>query len=131
MDDLFALDAPFERVSVLLPLPLDAAYDYKADPAWGLGRGAVVEVPLGRRRLIGVVLGPGGDDVPDERLRGVIRAFDVPPLPAAVLDLVDWVASWTLAPRGSVLRMAVSSPGALEPPPATPEIGRASCRERV
>lgn len=119
VDDLFALDAPFERVSVLLPLPLDGPYDYKADPALGLGRGAVVEVPLGKRRLIGVVLGPGGDEVAEERLRGVIRAFDVPPLPATVLDLVDWVASWTLAPRGSVLRMAVSSPGALEPTPAT------------
>jgi len=119
VDDLFPLDAPYERVSVLLPLPLDAAYDYKADPAWGLGRGAVVEVPLGRRRLIGVVLGPGGDDVAEDKLRGVIRVFDVPRLPGTVLDLVDWVAGWTLAPRGSVLRMAISSPGALEPPPPT------------
>ncbi len=119
MDDLFPLDAPYERVSVLLPLPLDGAYDYKADPAWGLGRGAVVEVPLGRRRLIGVVLGPGGDDVAEDKLRWAIRAFDVPRLPGTVLDLVDWVAGWTLAPRGSVLRMAISSPGALEPPPAT------------
>jgi len=117
--DLLPLDAPFDRVSVLLPLPLDAPYDYKADPALALGRGAIVEVPLGKRRLIGVVLGPGGDEVAAERLRGVIRKFDVPPLPAGVIDLVDWVASWTLAPRGAVLRMAINSPGALEPPAAT------------
>ncbi|HEY9567758.1 MAG TPA: hypothetical protein VIR38_06700, partial [Thalassobaculum sp.] len=63
MTDLLPLDAPFDRVSVLLPLPLDAAYDYKADPALGLARGMIVEVPLGKRRLTGVVLGPGGDDV--------------------------------------------------------------------
>ena len=117
MTDLLPLDEPFDRVSVLLPLPLDVAYDYKADPALGLARGAIVEVPLGKRRLVGVVLGPGGDEVAEERLRAVVRAFDVPPLPAAVLDLVDWVAAWTLAPRGNVLRMAISSPGALEPPP--------------
>jgi primosomal protein N' (replication factor Y) (superfamily II helicase) len=119
VDDLLPLDAPYDRVSVLLPLPLDGPYDYKADPALGLGRGAVVEVPLGKRRMTGVVLGPGGDDVAEERLRGVIRSFDVPPIPDSVLDLVDWVAAWTLAPRGSVLRMAISSPGALEPPPSS------------
>ncbi len=117
MADLLPLDEPFDRVSVLLPLPLDGPYDYKAPVDLALTRGDVVEVPLGKRVQAGVVLGPGSDEVAAERLRAVIRRFDVPPLPAAVLDLVDWTAAWTLAPRGSVLRMAVSTPSAFEPPP--------------
>lgn len=120
MDDLFPLDSAFERVSVLLPLPL-GPYDYKADPAMALRRGAIVEVPLGKRSVAGVVLGPGGgtadgEEVAEERLRGVLRRFDVPPLPEAVLDLIEWVAAWTLAPPGQVLRMAISVPAAFEPP---------------
>jgi primosomal protein N' (replication factor Y) len=118
--DLLPLDGPFARVSVLLPLPLDEAYDYKADPAWALARGDVVEVPLGKRRMVGVVLGPGADDaVAEERLRAVIRRFDVPTLPRSVVDLVEWTAAWTLAPRGAALRMAISTPAALEPPAPT------------
>lgn len=117
MTDLLPLDDPFDRVSVLLPLPLDVAYDYKADPALELARGDVVEVPLGQRRMVGVVLGPGTDEsVAAERLRGVFRRFDVPRLPKSVIDLVEWTAAWTLAPRGNVVRMAISTPSAFEPP---------------
>ena len=119
MTDLLPLDEPFDRVSVLLPLPLETAYDYKAAPELGLARGDIVEVPLGKRLLAGVVLGPGGEDVAPERLRGVLRRFDVPPLPTALLDLVEWTAAWTLAPRGSVLRMAISTPAAFTPPTPT------------
>jgi primosomal protein N' (replication factor Y) len=115
--DLLPLDDPFDRVSVLLPLPLDVAYDYKADPALALARGDVVEVPLGQRRMVGVVLGPGTDEsVAAERLRGVFRRFEVPRLPKSVIDLVEWTAAWTLAPRGNVVRMAISTPSAFEPP---------------
>lgn len=118
--DLLSFHDPFDRVSVLLPLPLDAAYDYKADPALALECGDVVEVPLGQRRMIGVVLGPGGDEsVPEERLRAVIRRLDTPRLPKTVIDLVDWTAAWTLAPRGAVVRMAISTPSAFEPPTPT------------
>ncbi|WP_420563315.1 primosomal protein N' [Thalassobaculum sp.] len=117
MTDLLPLDDPFDRVSVLLPLPLDVAYDYKADPALELARGDVVEVPLGQRRMVGVVLGPGTDEsVAAERLRGVFRRFEVPRLPKSVIDLVEWTAAWTLAPRGNVVRMAISTPSAFEPP---------------
>ncbi|MCF8502910.1 MAG: primosomal protein N', partial [Rhodospirillum sp.] len=40
----------------------------------------------------------------------------LPPLPSALLALVDWVAAYTVHPRGAVLRMALSVPDALEAP---------------
>ena len=102
------------RVSVLLPLPLAGAYDY-IDGGLDLRSGDVVEVPLSGRRVIGVVLGEGGGDVPESKLREVFRRFDVPRLPQVVLDFVLWVAAYTLAPPGLVLRMAISVPAALRP----------------
>ncbi|CAA7619361.1 primosomal protein N' [Magnetospirillum sp. SS-4] len=106
--------APGDRVAVLLPLPLAGAYDYRVGDE-ALGPGDIVMVPLGRREAIGVVWGRGGGDVAESRLRPVIRKLEAPPLPAASRALVDWVAGYTLAPAGAVLKMCVSVPSALEP----------------
>ena len=113
-------DAVEQRVRVLLPLPLDAAYDYKAADALDLKPGDYVRVPFGRRHAIGVVWDEaGGNDadeaVPESRLKCVAERLDVPPLPREMRRLVDWVASYTMAPRGAVLRMAMSVEDALEP----------------
>jgi primosomal protein N' (replication factor Y) len=60
------------------------------------------------------------DDPPDasighNRLRPVTGAFDVAPLAKEMRTFVDWVANYTLTPRGMVLRMVLRSPAALSP----------------
>jgi primosomal protein N' (replication factor Y) len=105
-----------QRLSILLPLPLAGAYDYRADPALGLRRGDFVVVPLGSRDVIGVVWGEGTGDVAEVKLRDVVGRLEALPLPDVVCQLVDWVASYTLSPPGAVLRMAMSVSAALEPP---------------
>ena len=47
-----------ELVAVLTTQPLDRTLDYKA-PEGGCFLGAFVEVPLGPRKVLGVVWGPG------------------------------------------------------------------------
>jgi primosomal protein N' (replication factor Y) len=101
-------------VSVLVPVAVDAAYSYAAETP--LAPGTLVEVPLGPRRVLGAVW----DDPPDggvaaSRLRPVARVFEAPPLDAAMRAFVEWIARWTLAPRGMVLRMVLRSPDALVP----------------
>ncbi|WP_202802552.1 primosomal protein N' [Candidatus Endolissoclinum faulkneri] len=111
------LNNPFSVVSVLLPLPLDKGYYYKANPMLELDRGDLVEVPFARRRLLGVVItlnSKGNADL--ERLRWIIRRFDLLRLPKNLINLIEWTAAWTLAPRGSVLRMVLSTPSAFDPP---------------
>ena len=103
-------------VSVLLPLPLGGAYDYLIPDGIAIETGAFVEVPLGRRYEAGVVWGKASGDVAPDRLKAVLRRFDVPPLPEAARKFVDWVAGYTLYPAGAVLKMAMSVPSALEPP---------------
>jgi primosomal protein N' (replication factor Y) len=103
------------RIAVLLPLPLAGAYDYHvgAEP---LGEGDFVAVPLGGREVIGVVWGEGAGTVDTARIKPVTRRLPASPLPEPLRKLVDWVASYTLAPAGAVLKMAMSVPSALEPP---------------
>jgi primosomal protein N' (replication factor Y) len=104
------------RVAVLLPLPLVCTYDYAATGEFGLVAGDFVRVPLGRRLSIGVVWGAASGTVPDAKLREIAARLDVPPMSEVERRFVDWVANYTLAPPGAVLRMALSIRDALEPP---------------
>ncbi|MEQ8696251.1 MAG: primosomal protein N', partial [Bauldia litoralis] len=102
---------------MLLPLPLKGAYDYSVPAGLSLAPGDFVRVPFGQREATGVVWGPGSGEVGDNRLKPVAARFDAPPLPEAHRRFVDWVARYTLTAPGSVLRMSMSIPEALEPPP--------------
>ncbi|MGE5504010.1 MAG: primosomal protein N' [Actinomycetota bacterium] len=130
---------PGARISVLLPLPLAGAYDYRvgADP---VETGSFVAVPLGRREVIGVVWGEARGDVADARLKVTGRVLPAAPLPEVTRKFVDWVAGYTMAPPGAVLKMAMSVPAALEPPKPllacrpvaqTPELKLTEARRRV
>ena len=112
-----AEDAP-RPVAVLMPLPLERAYDYAvpSDFEAAIVPGAFVRVPLGRVERVGVVWGEGEGDVEPARLKPVTAVLETPPMTEPLRQLVDWTADYTLTNRGSVLRMAMSVPGALEPP---------------
>ena len=105
-----------DRVAVLLPRPLAGAYDYRVPDGLTLAPGDFVRVPLGPSAMTGVVWGPGTGEVDDARLKDVTATLDAPPMTSTAMRFVDWVAGYTLADRGSVLRLAVSVPEALDPP---------------
>ena len=100
---------------VLVPVAVDTAYSYRAPLSLNLEPGACVSVPLGTRRATGVVwaVKPGGGD----NLKSVAGLRDWPPLRQPLRDFIDWVARWTLSPRGMVLRMAIRVGEVIEPPP--------------
>ena len=60
-----------ETVGVLTTEPLGRVLDYKA-PEGGCGTGDFVEVPLGPRRVLGVVCGPGDGKWDPAKVRPVI-----------------------------------------------------------
>ncbi|MCG5234931.1 primosomal protein N' [Xanthobacter oligotrophicus] len=107
-------------VDVLLPLGLDTPYSYLVPEGMTLSPGDLVHVPLGARGMIGCVWprppgGGSGKPVDVAKLKAVKAKLDYVPLPPDLLKLVDWMADYTLAPRGMVLRMALrhgESPGA-------------------
>jgi primosomal protein N' (replication factor Y) len=127
------------RVAVLLPYPL-GPYDYSVPPDMTLSAGDYVVVPLGPREILGVVWGDGLGDVVAAKLKPVAGRFDAPPMPDGHRRFIDWVASYTLSPPGTVMRMSLTAPKALEQPRATiafqrgdvsPDLNLTSARRRV
>ncbi len=106
------------RLSVLIPLPLPGPYDYLAAENEVYEVGELVRVPLANREVTGVVwkLSGAGEAVPSEKLKTVGEKLPVPRLPEKLIQFIDWVASYTLSPPGSVLRLALRSREALLPP---------------
>ena len=97
-------------VDVLVPVALDQTYSYRVPAGLELAPGDVVAVPLGARgNTMGVVWADNAAPNPrlHNRLKDVDDKLDVPPLKAELRQFVDWVAGYTLASRGMVLRMAL------------------------
>ncbi len=111
---------PVRRVHVLLPLPLGTPYDYGLAPGEAVEPGDFVTVPLGKRAVNGVVWGMGPADphnaVADSRLRPIAERLDVPPMAEVTRRFVTWLADYTCASPGAVLRMTMSVRAALEAP---------------
>jgi primosomal protein N' (replication factor Y) len=103
------------RASVLIPLALFTAYDYALPDGFTPPPGAFVSVPLGRRSVTGVVWGDGDLRIDATKLKQIEAALPVPALPDISRRFIEWVAAYNMAPIGSVLRMAMSVPDALEP----------------
>eukprot|EP01037_Dinobryon_pediforme_P003589 gene3589-3636_t len=91
--------------------------DYRVPADMAVVAGSVVLAPLGPRQILGIVWDEGrlpGADIPYARLRPLIAAMPVPPLPAPLRRLIEWTADYYLAPLSQVARMALSSNAALQ-----------------
>lgn len=104
-----------ESVRVLVPYPVDKAYDYAAVLDRPVQPGDYVRVPLGRREVAGVVWGEGAGDIAREKIKPVLARCDLPPLPEDHRRFIDWAAHYIMAPKGAVLKLTLSVPDALEP----------------
>ena len=117
-DDGHEPGAPGGVAHVLVPVAVDTAYSYRIPPGSYCSRGnssrcrsagATLPASSGRsRRAAATISNPSSSCATGRRSR------------APLIDFVDWVARWTLAPRGMVLRMATRAPEAAgAPPPAS------------
>ena len=90
---------------VLIPLALDTAYSYAVPSGLALKEGDVVQVPLGTREVVGVVwaLRPGAGS----NFKAVTDVVEAPGLSPKMRRFLDWVAWYTLAPKGSALGMGL------------------------
>jgi len=118
-DSLFRTETRSTRavVPVLVPMPADRAYSYVVPEGFAVQPGSVVQVPLGPRKVAGVVWDGGTDEIDAKKLRPIEHVFDCPPLTAEMRRFVDWVSAYTLSPPGLVARMALRAPAAFDPEP--------------
>ena len=104
-----------ELVGVLTTQPLDRLLDYKA-PEGGCFLGAFVEVPLGPRKVVGVVWGSGKGDYDRSKIRSMNRVLDAAPMREEMMIFLRKAAEYTLTPMPAMLRLATRAPGLSDPP---------------
>ena len=102
---------------VLLPLPFDDPFDYEIPADMTLIQGDTVIVPFQSREREGVVwqitdkaINKGKKNY---NLKCVSAHFDRYSIPAVTCAFVDWMAHYTMVPRGLVLKMVLASREAL------------------
>ena len=117
-------------MSVLVPVYVDSCYSYRvpvdspslfeADKEGGFdGRlepGQLVRVPLGPRSVLGVVWDDPSEFSDEARLKDIQEVYEGVRLSDDFRKFVDWIAHYTLAQRGMVLRMVLRGEDALLPP---------------
>jgi primosomal protein N' (replication factor Y) len=114
---------PGEVVEILLPVALERTYSYRVPFGIILMPGDVVRVTLGPREVIGVVWDSEGATslaASSNRLKYVEERLNVPPVTDHMRRFIEWVANWTLTPRGMIMRMALRAP---ELPPEKQRLG--------
>ena len=100
-------------IGVMLPLPFNEAFDYKAETELPLG--TIVRIPWGREKQIGVVWHHGKtSQLPDNKIKPIIEKFDFPPLSKALIQFIKFVAEYNMAFIGMVLKMVISSKAIFE-----------------
>jgi len=104
-----------ELVSVLTTQPIDRFLDYKA-PKEGVNLGSYVEVPLGPRKVIGVVWCAGKGDYDQNKIRTISNRLDVPEMRPEMMEFLSRAGRYTLTPLNGMLKLATRAPGLTDPP---------------
>lgn len=96
-----------QRVSVLFPVAL-GCYDYLTETT--LPVGSFVQAPLGKKTLTGVVWDKKTEaNLAEEKLKKIIQVLPEPVLNTQTIQFINWVAGYTMAPLGAVLKMALNA----------------------
>jgi len=109
-------------VHVALDVPLDERFDFLAPEGIDVPLGALVIVPFGRTRKVGVAVGHAEhSDVPLERLRAVESVVDdVGPFSAAEMELFEFCAAYYQRALGEVIAASL--------PPRLRQVSRRSLK---
>lgn len=107
---------PRARIAVLTCEPV-GVLDYLA-PEGGVRQGQLVLVPLGPRRVLGLVWGEGVGDFDLAKLRPVAKVLEAEPFDPRFLEFLTRAADYTLTPPPLMLRMATRAPDLDQPPAA-------------
>ena len=109
------MSPPTNRVRVVLLTQAIGPLDYRLPDGMKARPGCVVMVPLGPRKLPGVVWDAEifkDEPIDDKKLRNVLELVDCPPIGPGLRRLVDWVADYYLTQHAAVLRMVLASSAA-------------------
>ena len=98
-------------VKIAVPVPLYGVFDYllSHDESQSLQKGCRVNVPFGRKQMVGMVVAVQEESaLPVSRLRGITGVIDIEPVISDdIIKLLEWAASYYHYPLGEVLFSAL------------------------
>ena len=95
---------------VLVPFPVDKAYDYALPDGLEAQPGDYVVVPLGKREIPGIVWGDAEGTVVPEKLKSVVARYELPPLHSITSSARTGSVGGTSRPSAlAVLRLSTNS----------------------
>ncbi len=102
---------PPAYAEVAVPVPLHETLIYSIPEALaGLEPGSRVKVPVGKRQLVGIVMGLREQAPEDLKIKAILEALDAEPvLTDQHLELARFVAAYYLAPIGEAARAMIPS----------------------
>ena len=98
-----------ERIAVVTTEPFARFLDYLA-PEGGCKVGSFLVLPLGKRKVIGVVWGAGEGQYDLSKLRNAISVIDVPPMSYSMRKFLEAVSDYTITPLNLILRLCSRVP---------------------
>ncbi len=127
-------------VQVLVPAPVNEAFDYCVPVGMRVQPGDYVIVPLAGRKITGVVWSVNPASVAKGKIKPIAQRLEAPPMPADLRRFIDWVAAYTIQPLGLVLKLALTTDSAQQFQPQRhfissgqwpPHLKRTTARQRV
>lgn len=104
-----------DQVCVQTTAPIDRYFDYKLAPEQTATIGQLVEVPFGKRLLMGVIRGKGTQEIAPSKLKYIEKIHETAPLSAAYLRFLDLLKNYTLSSCGAVGRLFLPAADLLKP----------------
>jgi len=104
-----------DLVGVLPSAPIDGLLDYRVSRS-GVDAGAFVLVPLGPRKVVGVVWGNGAGNFDPSKIRPIIKVLNVPRLDDNFRLFLEKVAEYNLVSLSSALARLTRLPEPTEGP---------------
>lgn len=97
---------PNSFVNILLPLPFDEPFTYRAKD-FALAVGDVVKVPFRKKELWGLVVGLDAilsEKIDEKKVKEILAKNEQIKFSAKLIEFVTWIASYNMAPKGLVLK---------------------------
>ena len=103
-----------EVIAVVTTEPFARFLDYLA-PEGGCKLGSFLILPLGKRKVLGVVWGPGEGNYEHSKLRSAASVINVPPMSYTMRKFLEVVSDYTITPLNLILRLCTRVPDLTKP----------------
>jgi primosomal protein N' (replication factor Y) len=103
-----------EVIAVVTTEPFARFLDYLA-PEGGCKVGSFLILPLGKRKVLGVVWGPGEGNYEHSKLRSAASVINVPPMSYTMRKFLEVVSDYTITPLNLILRLCTRVPDLTKP----------------